>query len=47
MGHVVGHLISWFLVGIGGVIPGWALEEWGREVLFGPRNRERGSDGKS
>lgn len=41
MGHAVGSLISWVLVGIGGVFPGWVLKEWGREILFGPRDRAK------
>ena len=46
MAHAAGGLINWLLAGMGAAIPGWALGQWGREVLFGPRDRTREGEKK-
>jgi hypothetical protein len=39
--HAVGGFIGWTIAAVLGAVPAWALSEWGREVLFGPRDRAK------
>jgi hypothetical protein len=43
MAHVIGNFIGWVIAAVLGAVPAWALEEWGRKVLFGDREKENGS----